>query len=307
MNGDVFLGGEGLGPTRTAALVGASRYDIILDNCFNKANMTFVFDGKGEPRVGGLMGAVMNDKNTERIIKNCYNEGDITLYAKGVTNNCIGGIAGYLSDGKNTIEGCYNTGDITVYADSEYLPTDGKLRAIGSIIGSLAWQGTYKFKDCVAGGTITYTNVHTKYTAPIGSVVGYVNPTSILTVENCKYAAALNTYPVVGEWEGSGTMSGTEVAEVTVPMSSVDKFFIADVVHAVTGGDEGEGEGGNNVNDPTANDPSNKTEDTKAPETEAPETEAPKEGTGCGSAIAAAPIAVVAILGMGLTALKKRK
>ncbi len=313
VNGDVFLGGEGLGPTRTAALVGASRYDIVLDNCFNKANMTFVFDGKGEPRVGGLMGAVMNDANTYREIKNCYNEGNLTLYAKGTSNNCIGGIAGYLSDGETLIENCYNTGDITVYADSESDASQGKFRAVGSIVGSLAWKGTYTFDSCVAGGTITYTNVNTKYTAPIGSIVGYVNDTSTLAVTDCKYGAALKDYSVVGEWAGVGTMSGTEVATVEIPMSAADKYFISTVVHTNTNGDtvdDGTGSTGGNVNDPTAGDSTQNTpaDDTQAPVTQAPaDTAAPGEKSGCGSSVAMAPIAVCAVLGMGISVLKKRR
>ncbi len=308
MNGDVFLGGEGLGPTRTAALVGASRYDIILDNCFSKANMTFVFDGKGEPRVGGLMGAVMNNSSTVREIKNCYNEGDLTLYAKGVTNNCIGGIAGYLSDGTTTVENCYNTGDIKVYTDSTFLPTDGKFRAIGSIIGSLAWKGNYSFEDCVAGGTITYTNTNAKYTAPTGSVIGYANPDSTLSVKNCKYAAALKALPVIGEWEGRATVSGTEIATVQIPMSADDKYFINTIEHPVVDPDNGEETTDTSDTETTA--PESDSEKTTADEdtTKADGTEkVTDDAAGCSSA-AFAPVALIALLGaVGVTVSKKRR
>lgn len=305
MNGEVFLGGEGLGPTRTAALVGASRYDIVLNNCFNKANMTFVFDGKGEARVGGLMGAVMNDAHTERHIVNCYNEGDLTLYAKGITNNCLGGIAGYISDGTGTtIENCYNTGDLKVYTDSTFLPTDAKLRAIGSLVGSFAWKGVYSFRNCVAGGTITYRNVNSKYTAPIGSLAGFVSPDSTLSVIGCKYAASLEDYAVIGEWGGMPMMAD-KVDSVTIPMSEKNDYFIADVEKFVEDIPTEPDDEGDDTDIPEEDDDT----DTKpVMENTAQGTDAgTEEESGCGSVITAMPLALVAMLGTAVAVVKKRR
>ncbi len=306
MNGDVFLGGEGLGPTRTAALIGASRFDIVVNNCFNNANITFVFDGTGEPRVGGLIGAAMNDQYTERIIKDCYNTGDLTLYAKGVTNNCIGGIAGYISDGTgNYIQNCYNTGNLTVYTDSSYLPTDAKFRAIGSLVGSFAWKGTYSFEDCVAGGTIVYNNVNSKYTAPIGALAGYVNESSDFTVTGCSYTDSLKDYPIVGEWAGAAvTASG--VSSVVIPMSAENPYFIAAVSESVdNSGDDKKDEDNKPQN--------NEGETTTAPETDAATEPSSDSGDtvenkkGCGSAIAVMPAGIIALLGVAVTAVKKKR
>ena len=307
MNGEIYLGGEGLGPTRTAALIGASRYDIVVNNCFNKANITFVFDGKGEPRVGGIMGAVMNDSKTERHIVDCYNEGDLTLYAKGVTNNCLGGIAGYISDGTGTtIENCYNTGDLKVYTDSTYLPTDGKVRAIGSLVGSFVWKGVYSFKNCVAGGTITYENVNSKYTAPIGSLAGFVSSDSTLSVSGCKYADSLKDYSVVAEYKTGAVITAEKIDSVTIPMSEKSAYFIADV-EAFVENIPTEPDDEEDKKDDTS-DKSDKNDDETTADTTAEVTDkvAEDEG-GCGSAIAAMPVAMVAILGTAVTVIKKRK
>ena len=151
-----------------------------------------------------------------------------------------------------------------MYSDAIFLPTDAKFRAVGSLVGSFAWKGVYSFEECVGGGSITYTNVNTKYTAPIGSILGFVSSDSNLKITNCSYADSLKEYVVVGEGKDSST--AIKVDAVVIPMSEKNDYFIADI--AVVTPDDGNGDDSGNeetnsgdVTDTT--DVTDKTEDTE--------------------------------------------
>ncbi len=227
VNGDVYLGSA----ARSAALVGASRYDLVLDNCFNRANMTFVFNGSGEARVGGLMGAVMNDQYTARLIQDCYNSGNITLYAVGVQENVAGGIAGYLSDGTdNSFVRCVNTGTIHVITDQGKKSASEFYRVgIGSMVGSLAWKANYTFTDCQAGGEIIYYNNQSDYSVKIGALAGYINASSkvALTGNNINAVKSSLEIPAIGNYTGSFlTGSATTATSVEITLAEGELYFI---------------------------------------------------------------------------------
>ena len=82
----------------TGAIVGLiiQGNDILIENCYNKANVT------GTSSVGGILGGSINRSNSATI-KNCYNTGKIT------GNSYAGGIAGMLSN----VSRSYNTGEVT--------------------------------------------------------------------------------------------------------------------------------------------------------------------------------------------------
>ena len=223
-NGDVWLGAA----SRTAALIGASRYDIVVSNCFNRANMTFLYDGAGEVRVGGLMGAVMNNNYTERTIENCYNSGNITVYAKGVSEHAVGGLVGYLSDGTgNYFKNCVNVGGIAVYADHGKLgPTDTFKVGIGSLVGSLAWKGAYAFENCAAGGSIRYTNATSGNTVLFGIFAGYARDTATVSMGSGNtYSVTVEGDVLIGGWD-NGKFTAAEKKD-TVSVTLADLYFMS--------------------------------------------------------------------------------
>lgn len=313
VNGDVEMNGA----SRCAALIGASRYELTVSNCFNRANLTFNFDGKGEVRVGGLMGAVMNDGTTHRVIESCYNTGDITVnLSEGMAVHNVGGIAGYLADGsKNKIINCYNTGDITVNANHGEVVVGNNFQiGIGSLIGTYAWKGGLSFENCGAGGTITFNCPNTAGSVLIGTFVGYVRDGSALTFgDGNTYSVAVTPDNPIGMFVG-GTQPDnvTKVNSVTVPLKDGDIYFI---------GVEEQPSAPSNPQQPSTpsnpQQPSNPSNPQQPNETE-PVTEAPttpattpagNDDSGCASAINPTVLATVLLLGcaVALCTVKTKK
>ena len=273
VNGDVHLGAA----SRSAALIGASRYDLTVVNCFNRANLTFVFNGSGEPRVGGLMGAVMNNQYTARLIEDCYNSGNVTLYAVDVQENIAGGIAGYLSDGTdNTFVRCVNTGKIHVVTNQGRKSASDFYRVgVGSLVGSLAWKADYTFEDCQAGGEIVYYNNQSDYSVQIGAFAGYINASSKVAFQGNNQSAVTADPAVgaVGYYSGSFLSGKTEAAaSVSVSLAEGEIYFMKNATQS----------GGSGTTDPdpvTTQQPEETTPQPAGSETAAPATTAPAATT----------------------------
>lgn len=311
VNGDITLDGA----SRCAALIGASRYELTVSNCFNRANLTFNYNGTGEVRVGGLMGAVMNDGSTHRLIENCYNSGDITVnLSKDMAAHDVGGIAGYLADGsKNQIINCYNTGDITVNADHGTVATgNNHTIGLGSLIGSYAFKGTVSIENCGAGGTITFNCENAEGNAVIGTFVGYVRDGSNFTFgEGNTYSVAVEPDQAVGDWvNGTQPDNLTKVDSVSVPLKDGDIYFIGAEEEDDNGGNTGGTTGGNTTGGNTTggnttggNTSGGNTAGDKetTPVTEAPTTQdttpADEDEGGCASALSSATLVMLLVIG----------
>ena len=105
--------------------------DIIIDNCYNKAQII------GQ-NAGGIVGRNTSSKLT---VTNCYNSGTIVC-ATSRSSGEVGGIVGYDSAfEEGFIENCYNTG--TVNSSS------------GSVGGICSYSGYQYIKNCYNSGTVT--------------------------------------------------------------------------------------------------------------------------------------------------------
>ena len=337
----IASGSVTLGSTdRVGMLLGVARMSLTIENCFNKAdvNITVASDcPRTEFRVGGLVGAVMNDGSAKHIFKDCYNTGDMTITVNDDSNISVGGLIGYLSDGNNAIDNCYNTGDIaltsTVRTTHPWLnQAQGVYRdydnAMGSLIGTFAFAGNISISNCGADGTLTYTNTATETkTLNIGKLMGFTasqitftNITDSVTVGTTTGIESTYTNTIV--CLGQNTQPATTVVDtLTLPLEEGELYFlnakeVAEVPgdNETPGGDNGNTEnngtnnGGNDeTSAPETNAPETNAPETNAPETNAPETNAPanEEKSGCGSVVGIGAVAVLAIVGAACTMRKK--
>lgn len=325
-NGDATL----TNASRIGALIGASRFDLVVENCFNRANLTFVYEadftyagpgGAMEARVGGLMGAVMNDASTERRIENCYNSGNITVtLPEDYKTYCVAGIVGYLSDGvDNLFINCANTGTITVNANHGDVGAGNKFGAtVAPLVGSLAWGDSfYTFEDCKAGGAVVYTNANSAAANMcIGSFLAYCRVFNDVEFDGDNvYSVVLTPDEPVASNPGFGQAKVTKVDSITLTYS--DNYFMA---VSTSGGDEtpdGDGTTDDNTGDTT--DTSNngnedeetttkKPDTTTAPKADDTTTAAPaEEKKGCGSVVSIGALSILLLAGGAALSMKKKE
>ena len=316
VNGDISM----TNASRIGALIGASRYDLTVKNCFNRANLTFVYEAgvkcsdnrAPEARVGGLMGAVMNDNTTERNIENCYNSGNVTVtLAEGIAEYAVGGIAGYLSDGlDNIFTNCVNTGTITVNANHGAAPNGGRITCVASLVGNFPWNGFYSFIDCKAGGAIVYNNTNAEASGmKIASFVGFIPSATALTFKGTnEYSVVIDPDVALGNHSTVADGKVTKVDAITLTYK--DNYFMG----AAPAEEE--------TTTPEAETTTAEPETTTAPEDEttkkADVTTAPEgdettvaggsttEKDGCGSTISMSALFVLLLIG-GVAAICARK
>ena len=90
-----------VGQAKVGGMAGTIRSNVLIENCFNKANVD------GSNIVGGIVGMSSGKDCT---IINCYNTGSVTSAGKAA------GILGYIagSTTNTTVQNCYNTGTQSV-------------------------------------------------------------------------------------------------------------------------------------------------------------------------------------------------
>lgn len=125
-SGDIRDNGYSMGAGIVATTDGSDS-NVIMDNCYNKANITCA-------SAGGIVGWNISANIT---VTNCYNVGNVIA-----TRNDAGGIIGYYSAFNNGfIENCYNTGNVN--------STSGQAGGICSYSG---YQYT---KNCYNSGVVS--------------------------------------------------------------------------------------------------------------------------------------------------------
>lgn len=134
---------------RSGVLVGVARCGFLIENCYNKANLTLTTNGKSAVAsllVGMGVDPWTSDKaNTESMtngickekqIINCYNTGNLTVTLNQTDpagNYRLGGILGQYVGGSPELDGVYNFGDVTVVSNS--VAPDNNNHCIGGISG----------------------------------------------------------------------------------------------------------------------------------------------------------------------------
>ena len=210
------------------ALVGCMDNGVVIENCFNNANITYDQLSVGGTPVGGLVGVAWRNANQ---IKSSYNMGDVTITNK-VEGTAVkaGGMIGLCSTKNNfdsnnnnlgtlVVENCYNVGNVTNLKNGRN--GDG----LGSLMGeNNGMQVTWT--SCAAGGTITtdYFDANTADNNRVGAIGCYQwgNKTEWNnSVYNCKL--------ILGGEEreqklGYGNITNTEATKDEIKITSSALF-----------------------------------------------------------------------------------
>jgi hypothetical protein len=125
-----------VGIASTGGIVGWATGTIIIENCYNKGNVS------STSNVGGIIGCV---DTGDVIINNCYNAGNLS--SNSSTTRVVGGIVGYSYVSNLTINNCYNTGNIS-NDDTQYA---------GGIVGHID-AGDVTVNNCYNTGNILAVN-----------------------------------------------------------------------------------------------------------------------------------------------------
>lgn len=327
-SGNIVLDGN----NRAGALVGVARCGFLIENCYNKVDVTLTSSYKGV-YVGAFSGQLIDkwdiNANTEKMtsgvykekkIVNCYNTGNLTAtlnQTDGANEFRLGGIAAQYVGGAPELNNVYNVGDVTVVSNS--VSSSKTNHCVGGITGAFL-DGAYVVNTYFNGKvsfTATVANSETdlaKYRVGFlfgrcangatsdsdnGITVGY------LAGEGSTATKAVADFAEDKNWYGA-------VESVTIPLAKNSTFIYAP--------EEPEEPEEPTTTDPvTTEEPTTPTkpaateEDpvvtTGTPET-GTETQAPAEPTsaGCSSSIGLASLAMIgcAALGVGLIVRKKK-
>lgn len=225
------------GTTRTAALVGVGRYGFVIQNCYNKANIT-VNNPTKNTFIGGILGQGIDkqadnpDNDTDLVtkkktIENCYNTGNIVFDTGDVVNANleyrIGGIAGQHVGGTPELLNCYSVCDITITDNSTSTKSNKRVGGLaGSLLDSAYMVNSYSKCKIVATTNGAAQNV--------GAMIGVISgsTTSEETVSN-GYLIVAGSSTTVTKALGDTTADPSYVLPVTsveIPFATGSTFIV---------------------------------------------------------------------------------
>ncbi len=230
---------------RSGALVGAGRCGFLIENCYNKANVTITTNFKAV-YVGAFMGQAIdkwdNGNNTEqttpnvykqKTIKNCYNTGDLTVtlnQTDGANEFRIGSIVGQYVGGSPEFIGVYSVCNINITSNS--VASSKTNHRIGGITGAhldAAYMEKVYFKGDIIFTPTVVTDL-SKYTLGIligqasGSLVSEPDADGNYTVGYCVTSAtkidkAVGTHAEPANWYKA-------VNDVVIPLAENCDFIV---------------------------------------------------------------------------------
>ena len=132
----------------------AGTASVAILNCTNRAAIVHKNgDNNDRSGIGGIVGMIEGDGNSEYVVSHCLNEGVQTSVSLGAHH---GGIAGLVSGAKGVaILDCENRGDIRVTTTAKTtLYKNVKLGGIVACTGSLYLGGGIRIERCVNRGAL---------------------------------------------------------------------------------------------------------------------------------------------------------
>ncbi len=169
--------------------------DIVISNCYNKKDITFIGTSYGGQYVGGIVGYAYIGSIE---INNCYNEGNVTG-----RSSKLGGIIGLCQSNSTIINNCYNTKNVVA---SDY-QASGYCEYIGGIIGANFGTGVKTIEKCYNTGAV------------VGKTyVGGIDGTGDATITNCYNRGSVN-----GTGDNVSGIGGTIVENCFITNSVVGK------------------------------------------------------------------------------------
>lgn len=315
-NGDLKLGG----------IVGWSGHKV--EYCENNATVTVEkslkdgTDGSNKAYAGGVVGGAVG------LVKNCVNNGAVTVAdyegKYGDFYTCAGGVVGEINPWGSvltaTVEGCINNATVkNVCANTELSIAAGGI--VGQTYGSNNLMEARIIKNCYNFGALECMTV--------GQIVGY---RGLVVLGNPQYGlftsegnvGITNLAYMVGNAETFNIGVSTDTADnmkAQENYKAIVKALDDNLIFAISempapavptgplpGTEETTTDDSETTVEPettVAPETTNNPETTNAPETEEDTTATEKEG-GCKSSASIAAIVVLSILGVGITACKKK-
>lgn len=242
-SGEIVLDGN----NRCGALVGVGRCGFLIENCYNKANVTVTSAYKGV-YVGAFSGQLIDkwdinantEKKTsgvykEKKIMNCYNLGNLNVtlnQTDGANEFRVGGIAAQYVGGAPELNRVYNIGDVNVVSNS--VASSKTNHCVGGITGAFLdsafvvdtyFKGKITFKATVANGE----NDLKKYR--VGFLFGRCSGSVTFDSEegvNVGFEAKEGSDATlgVGEWTEAKAWYQS-MQDITLPLAANSEFMIA--------------------------------------------------------------------------------
>ena len=172
---------------------------VASDGTIDNSRNSGIVSGKGESRLGGLVGFI---NSNSVVITNSYNQGSI-IGAETTSAAVIGGIAGLINSNykKSTISNCYNSG--IIYCSTDYTN-------VGTFIGK-----TGGFSNITNNFTLNDPDLESAIVATSGTPAD--NNAAILSSAEListgaaslgeAYASSKGTFPILA-WEKADTVTG---------------------------------------------------------------------------------------------------
>ena len=136
------------GSIRAGGIIGSSKkaaVNMIIKDCYNEYDLTFVGTSTGVYYAGGIIGNVQSASKAGAVVaEGLLNLGNITFSGTGTTE-CIGGIVGYTNVHTVNNSKCYAT-----------ITAMGKEGKVGMIEGNARADAT-KATNCYVGGTLVFS------------------------------------------------------------------------------------------------------------------------------------------------------
>lgn len=177
------------GVSRLGCLAGGMRFNVTVENCYNKADLSVDTPGS-YGYMGGLIGHILDAGNKH--ISYCYNTGNVTV-TNATKDFRIGGIVGGTTGKTIYIDHCYAFGSVTVTHNKA--SSSATSAAAGVIAGALM-DGPY------VTNSYAHADVSSKYAPTDKITVWHIGPfyggnNGTVAAENftgSSYTQSANTY-----------------------------------------------------------------------------------------------------------------
>ena len=327
---------------RTGAFCGVGRCGFLIENCYNKANVTVTTNFK-QAFAGAFMGQVIdpwtNANNTEQTtvgifnkkrLVNVYNTGKLTVtlnQTDGGNAFRLGGIAGQYVGGSPEMIGVWNLGDVEVTSNS--VSSTASNHRVGGITGAFLDAGY--MENVYFKGKITFNATVANSEADakkyqLGAIAGNISSSTVSDPGetddkvNVGYqlAEGSNFKVAIGSLVDQPTWVA-EMTDIEVPLAKDSTF----IINLYPEAESSESEEQSSDETPTTEAPTTEetpttaaptteaaSTGTNAPGTDAPGTTAPAASAkdGCKSTVGVGAVVLLGVLsGAALTVVRKKE
>ncbi|MBE6634071.1 MAG: hypothetical protein E7620_07005 [Ruminococcaceae bacterium] len=227
-------GSSNLTKGRIGCLIGGGRFNFRVENCYNKASLSFDAPVTAA-QYGGIIGATTDAG--DKYFVNCYTTGSVTV-TNCTQNFRVGGFGGSIAGKTSYFTNCYSFANVTVTHNK----TASANQAAAGVLGGAIMDGPF-FTNCYTNGDISSLNFDTgtirawhvgAFVGAIGSTMDaqrYVNSGYTFT-ENTNFGSADGVPKVWGVGNSAGVAANNFLTNVPVAEAKT----LADILPAENNG-----------------------------------------------------------------------